>query len=261
MINNKEIEEAMQPAAPEFAVVYVLTHTKDGNVRSLYANSLATTIRYCMLNGVKVVPMFISHVDNVAMAKNELLANLTEADYHCAVFIDPDIGWDPVAFFNVVNSVEHVVAIPTVKKMLNNVIFDLDMDVTAIESNENGLIKVNHTSSAFIKISKTVVTQLLDSSISVTNSTGNEIKNVFECTVKDGKFFNESIMLCNKVKEMGYFIWVNPTSTCAQMAHNLYAVDFATALNSNAPPAEAQPEPVVEETLNTTEDPVRSLYE
>jgi hypothetical protein len=261
MINNKEIEEVMQPPAPEYAIVYVLTYTKDGNVRSLYANSLATTIRYCMLNGVKVVPMFISHIDNVAMAKNELLSNLTEADYHCAVFIDPDIGWDPVAFFNVISSEEHVVGLPTVKKMLNNVIFDLDMDVTAIESNENGLVKVNHTSSAFLKISKTVVTQLLDSSISVTNNTGNEIKNVFECAIKDGKFFNESIMLCNKVKEMGYFIWVNPTSTCAQMAHNLYAVDFATALNSNSP-AELQTEQAPTETLNTvTEDPVRSLYE
>jgi hypothetical protein len=124
------------------------------------------------------------------------------------------------------------------------------------------LFKVKHASTGFLKLSNKVITELLDGSISITNNTGNEVKNVFETEIKDGQFINESIVLCNKIKDMGYDIWLNSKTTCAQMTDNIYAVDFANALQQS----QGTPEGEVQQTENiqdveVKDDEVKSLYE
>ena len=277
MINNRDnTEQSVQDTTQEstqdqnqqqFKNVFVLTTTTDNQIKSLYVTSLATTIRLALFNGIKVFPIFAGKIDSSTMAKNELLNNLKDTEYDSVVFVNDDLAWDPVSFVSCVLSKEDVVALPVVKKTLGNVVFDLDMDTTDIEKNDEGLIKVKHASTGFLKVSNKVMTELMDSSVSVTNNTGNEVKNVFEFQVKDGQFFNDSIVLCHKIKDMGYDIWLNPQSTCAQLTDNLYAVDFATVLDSNINPqvpntdTETPAESSNGETDAPKDDEVKSLYE
>jgi hypothetical protein len=243
----------------EFKTVYILTYTPTNEVKASYVNSLATTIRFAMLNGIKVVPILIGGIDNPSMAKNELLNNLNGQDYHSAVFVGHDLAWDAVSFVQNLISKEEVVALPVVKKVLGNVVFDLDLDVENIEKNEEELIKVKYASLGFLKLSKRVVDELLDGSPSITNNTGNEVKNVFEYQVKDGQALSDSIVICNKIKEMNYDIWLNSNSTCAQLTDNLYAVDFASTV---FPPAQEETQTTQTELpLENTTDEVKSLYE
>jgi hypothetical protein len=281
MINNRDnteqsVQEPVQDITQEstqeqtqqqFKNVFVLTNTTDNQIKSLYVTSLATTIRLALFNGIKVFPIFSGKIDSSTMAKNELLNNLKDTEYDSVVFINDDLAWDPVSFVSCVLSKEDVVALPVVKKTLGNVVFDLDMDTTDIEKNDEGLIKVKHASTGFLKVSNKVMTELMDSSVSVTNNTGNEVKNVFEFQVKDGQFFNDSIVLCHKIKDMGYDIWLNPQTTCAQLTDNLYAVDFATALDSNLNPQVPNTDTVTptEGSTGATDTPkddgIKSLYE
>jgi hypothetical protein len=219
------------------------------------------------VEGFKEFPIFAGKIDSSTMAKNELLNNLKDTEYDSVVFINDDLAWDPISFIACVLSKEDVVALPVVKKTLGNVVFDLDMDTSDIEKNDEGLIKVKHASTGFLKISNKVMTELIDGSISVTNNTGNEVKNVFEFQVKDGQFFNDSVVLCHKIKDMGYDIWLNPQTTCAQLTDNLYAVDFATALDSNLNPEVPNTDTVTpaEGSTGATDAPkddgIKSLYE
>ena len=277
MINNRDnTEQSVQDTTQEstqdqnqqqFKNVFVLTTTTDNQIKSSYVTSLATTIRLALFNGIKVFPIFAGKIDSSTMAKNELLNNLKDTEYDSVVFVNDDLAWDPVSFVSCVLSKEDVVALPVVKKTLGNVVFDLDMDTTDIEKNDEGLIKVKHASTGFLKVSNKVMTELMDSSVSVTNNTGNEVKNVFEFQVKDGQFFNDSIVLCHKIKDMGYDIWLNPQSTCAQLTDNLYAVDFATVLDSNINPqvpnidTETPAEGSNGATDAPKDDEVKSLYE
>jgi hypothetical protein len=259
----QETTQEQTQTLPEFKNVFVLTNTKNNSIKSLYVNSLATTIRLALFNNIKVFPIFISNIDSVPMAKNELLNNLKDVEYDSIVFINDDLGWDPVTFVSCVLNKEDVIAVPVVKKTLGNVVFDLDMDVGNIEKNEEGLMKVKSASTGFMKLSNKVLTELLDGSTSITNNTGNEIKNVFEYEIKDGQFLNESIVLCHKIKDMGYDIWLNPISTCGQLTDNLYAVDFASALEQNLNPQVSETETATEESVEAVadEDEVKSLYE
>lgn len=272
MINNRDntdqkveetTEETTTQNEPSFKNVVVLTNTANNDVKSLYVSSLVTSTRLALFNGIKVIPLFAGNIDSGPMAKNELLNNLKDTEYDSVVFINSDMGWDAISFVSCVLSKEDVVALPVVKKTAGNVVFDLDLDMSDIEKNEEGLIKVKHASSAFLKVSNKVITELLDSSLSVTNNTGNEVKNVFESQVKDGQFLNDSVVLCHKIKEMGYDIWLNTQSTCSQLTDNLYAVDFATALDQNLNPQ--IPDTSTEGSTTSTDAPkddeVKSLYE
>lgn len=256
---TSESTQETQTPQVDFKTVYILTYTPTNEVKTSYVNSLATTIRFAMLNGIKVFPILIGGLENPSMAKNELLNNLNGVDYDAAVFINYDIAWDPMSFVQNLTSKEDVVALPVVKKVLGNIVFDLDIDLENLEKNEEGLIKMKHASLGFLKLSKRVIDELLDGSPSITNNTGNEVKNVFEYQVKDGQSLNDNIVICNKIKEMNYDIWLNPNTTCAQLTDNLFAADF---LNAVFPPAPDETQ-AAEGQLPTeqVDDEVKSLYE
>lgn len=253
-------EEVQQNQELEFKTVYILTNTPTNQLKTSYVNSLATTIRFAMLNGVKVVPILIGGIENPSMARNELLNNLSGLDYHSAVFIGHDNAWDPVSFVQNLSSKEEVVALPVVKKVLGNVVFDLDLDIENLERNEEGLIKCKYASLGFLKLSKRVVDELLDSSPSITNNTGNEVKNVFEYQVKDGQSLSDNIVICNKIKDMNYDIWLNPNTTCAQLTDNLFVADFMAAAFPQQQ-EEATQEPIEQAQTEQSNDDVKSLYE
>lgn len=261
-VSDAEVKEDAETSQPQagFKTVYVLTYAPTNELKTSYVNSLATTLRFGMLNGIKVVPLIIGGMDNPPMAKNELLNNLRGQEYDAAVFIGHDLAWDAVSFVQNLVSKEDVVALPVVKKVLGNVVFDLDMDVNDIQRNDENLIKVKYASTGFLKLSKRVIDELLDGSPSITNNTGNEVKTVFEYQIKDGQSLNDSIVLCNKIKDMNYDIWLNPNTTCAQLTDNLYAVDFMAAVFPQAPEAN---EPQTEEQVSqeVVGDEVKSLYE
>lgn len=257
-VTDVNVSETPAKTIDDFDVVYILTHTPTNELKTSYVNSLAITIRYAMLNGIKVIPFILGGIENASMAKNELLNNLSGLDYHSAVFIGHDIAWDPVSFVQNLISKEDVVGLPVVKKRLGNVVFDLDLDVNNIEKNEENLIKANYGSLGFLTLSKKVIDDLLDGSPSITNNTGNEVKNVFEYQVKDGQALSDNIVICNKIKEMNYDIWLNPNTTCAQMTDNLYAVDFMSALFPEQPEGQDANGELPQQ---QTDDEVKSLYE
>jgi hypothetical protein len=250
---------ATDAAPPDFINVIILTYTENNSVSALYANSLSNTVRLCMRYGIRVFTSFIGHLSNPPMAKNELLNGLRDTDYKCVVFVDESVGWDANSFLEIVLSAEHVVGLPVIKKIVQDVVFDLEMDFDNIEKNSEDFFKVKYASAGFLKLSKAVVDELLDTNVSITNSTGNEVKNVFEYKIKDGRAFNDSFVLCDKIKDLGHDIWLNAKTSCALSEQNVYAVDLIQVINNRLNSAVETKESVTE--VSKTNDDVKSLYE
>jgi len=249
----------------KFVDVVILTYTENNSVSALYANSLSNTVRLCMRYGIRVFTSFIGHMSNPPMAKNELLNTLRDFDYKCAVLIDENLAWDANSFLEIILSSENVVGLPVVKKVVQNIVFDLDMNFDNIEKNREDFFKVNYASTGFLKLSKEVIEELLDTNISITNNTGNEIKNVFEYKIKDGKSFSDSIVLCDKIKDLGHDIWLNAKTSCAYSNQHVYAVDLTQVINdrlnlSVSTPAVVEPTETVTEIKRETTDDIKSLY-
>lgn len=233
----------------QLKTVFLATHCPTNKVESFYAYSLADTIKLFLQNGYIISPLFINDISSSAVAKNEVLSIVYAQEFSSIVFVDYNMAWDAVALLDTVNSQYDAVALPCVKKTSNGAIFDLDIG-EQIERDLNGFIKVNFASSAMFKLSKKLVTDLCDSNLSIINPTGNEVKNVFETNTQYGKFFNESVVLCNKIRDLGNTIWLNPSSTCANIAGNVFVADFASSL-------------VATQSAQATQTPeeIKSLYE
>jgi len=192
--------------------------------------------------------LFINDISSAVVAKNELLAIVSGQEYESIVFVDHNMAWDANALLDIINSPYDAAALPCVKKSGTNAVFDLEIG-TEIQQDANGYIKVNYASTSMIKLSKKLVDALNDSNLSITNPTGNEVKNVFDTNTQYGRFFSEGIVLANKIRDLGFEIWLNPASTCANIAGNIYAADFAASLTPQpAPQAPAVP------------DEIKSLY-
>lgn len=222
----------------QLRTVFLATQCPDNKLSSFYVHSLSDTIKLFLANNIVLMPLLINDISSAVVAKNEILATVFSQDYESIIFADHNIAWDPQSLLDIVNSAYDAVALPCVKKVMNGAIFDLDIS-TAAEKDINGYIKANYASTAMFKLSKALVTALCDSNLSITNPAGNEVKNVFETSTQYGKFFNESIVLCNKIKDLGYNIWINPKTTCANIADTIYAADFAAA--QSAPASSTQP--------------------
>lgn len=238
-------------STPQVKTIFIATHCPSNSLESFYVHSLTDTIKLFMANGLRVVPIFINDIPSSVVAKNEIIASIANSEYDSVVFVDHNIAWDPETLLKVVTSSYDAVAIPVVRKVQNGVIFDLDLGASP-ERDSEGRIKVNYASTAMFKLSAKLVTALTDSNTSITNPSGNEVKNVFECSTQYGKFFNESIVLCNKIKDLGFGVWLDTTTTCANIAQNIFAADFAATLNAQIA-ASQQSSPAPEQ--------IRSLYE
>jgi len=274
MKNNKQISTSVEQLdykivednqSYEAKTIFILTYSKNNTLSQIYVDSLAKTIRIAAFNGIKVFPIIIGQLESPTMAKNEMLNTIHTEDYISAIFVDSDLAWDPISLLEIALNNEHAIALPVVKKIFNNTIFDLAIDVENINKNNDGFIEVNYASVSMFKLSKSLVDELLDSSLSVTGITGNEIKNVFEYKIKDGNFYNESGVLCEKIKDMGYKVWLNPTTTCGQVADNIYASDFNESLQQQIDqkiivenPKEQMELELSEE--NTEKDEITNLY-
>lgn len=234
---------------PQPKTVFLATYCPSNNLESFYVHSLADTIKLCLLNGIRILPIFINDIQSSVIAKNEVISNIINKDFESVIFVDHNIAWDPAAILSIINSQYDAVAIPVVRKVPGNVIFDLDIGQT-LEQDADGYIKVNYASTAMFKLSNKLVTMLSDSNISIINPSGNEVKNVFETSTQYGKFFNESIVLCNKIRDLGITVWVNPTTTCANIAGNIFAADFAETLLTQSQAKSA-----------ATTNEIKSLYE
>lgn len=218
-------------------IVILATHCPRNSVETLYAHSLSDTIKICLNNGVIVMPLFINDIPSASVAKNELLAIANGQDFESMVFVDHNIAWDPQAFLTMVNSPYDAMALPVTKKVGASMMFDLDLGVDPVTKDTNGYIKIPYAGTSMFKLSKKLVTDLCDSNLSITNSTGNEVKNVFDVDTKNGQYVSECVVVCNKIRELNYDIWLNPVTTCASIAGTVYALDFAQSLAQAAEPA------------------------
>jgi hypothetical protein len=222
----------MENSALRQTTVILATAPVNSQLDVFYVHSLSDTIKQGAANGINFVPVFIPNERYEATAKNELLniAYVQEAD--SIVFLRNDIAWDAWSLVQLVQSNLPVAVLPTVVKKSGNLIYDIDFDKTNLEYNDQGYLKVTYASSACMKLERSVIQALYDKSVSVINESGNEVKNVFETQTEYGRFSNEDVVLCNKLKDLNIDIWALPNTTCAQNTVNLYSADFPGWLNS-----------------------------
>ena len=185
-------------------LIAIATPSFDGKVTVEYASSLADTISYSKKIGVEVHHFFYSKEAIVQSARNKLVATINKDLYDCVIFIDSDIAWKPEDLFKLVDSKKDVIGATYRKKQ--------DKESYAfseiIDSVDNYTFEVGSLGFGFIKISKKALHNLIGTSDNYIDD-GILCKNIFEVIVKDGQMYSEDVTVCNKLKALGFKIYLD----------------------------------------------------
>lgn len=132
-------------------------------------------------------------------------------------FLDDDIGWtDPEAPIRLlVDDVDVVAGVyPKKQEVLE---FPVVMDESAghLTKTESGLFKALRVPTGFLRIKRHVLEKMAAASPLYTQEMPDgskaEIAEIFQMGVKGGLWWGEDFDWCNKWREMGGEIWVDPT--------------------------------------------------
>lgn len=213
--------------------VLIGTPALDGRVDAWYAYALHEIGKLALANNILVNPVLISYESILPMARNELFTFAINGDFDCMVFIDSDVYCDPQAFINVVNSSKEIICIPTVKKSDDeqyDIYFDGEKNVAVFE--HGNLIKANCVSTSCLKIGKKALAALAENSTN-TVFRGKQLKNVCQYDFMGLDFIGEDIYLCEKLKKLGFEIWVDARTTCMHIGPKVFKGDFKTFIQNN----------------------------
>jgi hypothetical protein len=202
--------------------VMIATPCNDGKVCLEYTLSLVDSIKFCGANDIELCPVFLGNESLLQIARNDLIKIAHDAEVDM-VWIDADMQWNPSWILELINRNEDVVGGTARKKT------DLEetfaVKVRDFTLHPNGLIKCEGMGTAFLKMSKKAVNSIYSSSDVFTHH-GKECRNVFECIVIDGDFYSEDIVLCKKLRSLGFDIWLDPKMTCGHIGKKNYIGDL-----------------------------------
>lgn len=208
--------------------VLVGTPALDGRVDAWYSYALHEIGKLALLNNIEMSMILLSYESILPMARNEILTVAIQGDFDSLVFIDSDVYCDPQAFINIVKNEKDVVAIPTVKKSDQE---SYDIFFKEEPRVQGDWLKAEGVSTSCLKLSKKVLKELAANSTKTTFR-GKELNNICQYDFVADGFIGEDIYLCQKIKRLGYDIWVNTTSTCMHIGPKVYVGNFKQLLDN-----------------------------
>lgn len=208
--------------------VLIATPCLDGKVEAYYVNSLYESVKLGLQNNIILQPVFLAYESILPMARNELFNLAYKDTYDAMVFVDCDECWDANALIEIIRSPKDVVTVPVVNKGDNKIEYNIyGVDKTPDPS--DGYHKIARSGTGFLKLSKKVIKDLWESNPDC-QFRGKVLKNICEYANINESFIGEDIMLCKKIRELGYTIWVNPKYTVSHIGVKMYHGDFKSTL-------------------------------
>lgn len=210
--------------------ILIATPCLYGKVDAYYVHSLCESIKLGLQNNLHIRPIFLANESILTIARNELINLAYKENYDAMVFIDDDELWEPEYLIEILLSNKDVIGLPVVNKGDNKMEYNVYFNKEKIAKDEDGYIKVTSIGTGFLKLSRKVIVDLCESNSYITFR-NKKLKNVFEFNYVNNSFIGEDIMLCKKLAELGYPIWVNPKHTVYHMGTKMFKGNFETSFD------------------------------
>jgi glycosyltransferase involved in cell wall biosynthesis len=209
--------------------VLIGTPAHDGRVDVWFANSLVNTVKLAMQRQVELIPIYMSYDSLVQRARNDIVRLAVEEDFDDLIFIDSDEEWDPEWIFKLLAYKEEVIGLPVVKKS-DQMMFNIKALPTGLKTQQNGLMEVEAVGTGFMKISKSALKNVWDVSDEYQNE-GRTCRMVFDVKVVDGQLVSEDNIFCQKWRNLGGKVFIEPSMTVNHIGVKKYQGNFLEYLN------------------------------
>jgi hypothetical protein len=205
--------------------VLIGTPALDGRVDAWFCFALHEATKKGIAANIDFSISLLSYESILPMARNEILTTAIQGNFDGLFFIDSDVYVDADNLISVIKSNKDVACIPTVKKA--------DQEQYDIYFNEMPLaaewVKADRVSTSCLYLSQKALKALSDNSTQ-TFFRGKQLKNICQYDFVGEAFMGEDIYLCEKLKALGFEIWVNTTTTCMHIGPKVYKGNFRKIL-------------------------------
>lgn len=209
--------------------VLIGTPCYDGRTDVWYNDSLNRTIRMAIAREVQLDVVYMCYDSLVQRARNDIVKLAIENKFDDLVFIDSDQGWEPEAFFKLLDHPVHVVGMPVPKKSDAHEVYNVRInDIENFKQKfieGSDLIEVDGVGTGMLRLSHFAFVDLWTSSAIYRNE-GRECRMVFDVQIVDGDLVSEDNVACTKLKKLGYKIYVDRSMTCSHVGVKKWTGDF-----------------------------------
>jgi len=215
--------------------LFIALPAYDFKVSLKLAISLARFAQAAPQHGVTIQIGSICGCSVVSRARNLLVKDMLESDCTDLIFIDSDINFEPEDVFRLMawtsNPKKGIVGgVPRTRSDSKVYIATLDYD----ENNEltmdrMGLVRARRLATAFMMVRRDVFTTLVDAHPEwnyYDNRTDRTLNAVFDFKLTDEGYMGEDYLFCDRAREHGFEVWVDPTIKLGHMGVQEYMGDF-----------------------------------
>jgi hypothetical protein len=151
------------------------------------------------------------------------------------MFIDSDINFNAEDIFRLMawntDPVKGIVAgIPVARKKGQVYFSTLDTDDDHIFMDKMGLVKAKRVATAFMMIRREVFEKLAEAHpewlYHDEKKQGDETYCFFDFELKDGQYIGEDYLFCDRAREMGFEVWIDPTIKLGHMGVHEFEGSF-----------------------------------
>ena len=210
--------------------------TYDFKISAKLAISLASFCVQAQQHGIDIQICNISGCSVVSRVRNLIASDFLSSDCTDLMFIDSDINFDAEDIFRLmawnIDPKKGIVAgIPVARKKGKVYISTLDTDDDEhIFMDKMGLIRAKRVATAFMMIRRDVFTQLKDAHPEWVyhdeKKVGDEMIAFFDFALKDGNYIGEDFLFCDRARELGFEVWIDPTIKLGHMGVEEFSGSF-----------------------------------
>lgn len=204
----------------------------DHKVGVKMAISLMKLAQKVMEHGIHIQVSSICGCSVVTRARNLIAYEFLQSDCDSLMFIDADMTFDPDSIIRLLawNQTKPIVAGAYEARKPGKVyILSLEGDAENVMMDEMGIVQARRAATGFMMIQRAVFEKLRDIHPEYahkdTNS-DNILHSFFDFKVTPEGYIGEDFLFCDRAREAGFSVWVDPTIKLGHMGIHEYQSDF-----------------------------------
>jgi hypothetical protein len=214
--------------------LFIALPAYDFKVSLKLAVSLAQVAQESPKHGVEIAIGSICGCSVVSRARNLLVQDFLESDCTDLIFIDADINFEPEHVFRLLAwaSEPHIdiaAGVPRTRSTDKVYIATLDRDGDSLTMNNMGLVRAKRVATAFMLVKRKVFEDVINANPQWTYydaKTDRNLSAIFDFALKDNSYIGEDFLFCDRAREQGFQVWVDPTIKLGHMGVQEYEGDF-----------------------------------
>lgn len=215
--------------------LFIALPAYDFKVSLKLAVSLAKFSRASVAHGIDIQIGSICGCSVVSRARNFLALDMLESSCDYLLFIDSDINFEPEHIFRMMAwgadpKKGIIAAVPRVRAEEKTYIATLDDDdKSQLTMNSAGLVRARRVATAFMLVRREVFVEMTKAHPEWNYYDARSKRTVpclFDFKLTEEGYIGEDYLFCDRTRELGFEIWVDPTITLGHMGVQEYVGNF-----------------------------------